>query len=457
MEVTFSEFDSATPTTHPLLQAPRTSPREVMLLADKIAGSLPLVIMLMQVLLRRAVRRIKGKPFDNSVILNAALSNIIVSILFNHHYEYDDPKLLKLLTTTSEINRNAGTPMAQLYNAFPSLVRWLPGSHKVVLANAEELHSIIRGILMNQMDQLSVNDQKSFVDAFLLRQKESEAPPEKPNFAQFVPSPYRAAFLSHFHDSKTAGNPGVKKTIALLSRQVWWPSFRKDAREYVQACKERPDPRIYFSNENLTTLVVDLLLAGTETTAITLQWGLLLMMKYPEIQKNVQDEIHRVIGSREPCFAHRKQMPYTDAVIHEIQRFANVIPVGIPRSTTQDLYFKGFFIPKGTHIALLLYSVLRDKEYFEKPEKFYPQHFLDSDGNFVNNEAYIPFAAGKRGCVGENLAKMELFLYFTTLLQHFTFQAPPGVELDLTADFGFTTSPLKHEICAIPQIAKFYM
>ncbi|CAI9619545.1 unnamed protein product [Staurois parvus] len=98
-----------------------------------------------------------------------------------------------------------------------------------------------------------------------------------------------------------------------------------------------------------------------------------------------------------------------------------------------------------------MYSVLQDKEHFEKPEEFYPQHFLDSEGNLVNIEAFIPFSAGKRSCAGENLAKMELFLFFTTLLQNFTFQAPPGAKLDLTGAVGFTTPPMKYESCAIPR------
>lgn len=197
--------------------------------------------------------------------------------------------------------------------------------------------------------------------------------------------------------------------------------------------------------------MTDLFSAGMETTSTTLRWGLLLMMKYPEIQENVQKEIEKVIGSGEPRLIHRKQMPYTDAVIHEIQRFANIVPTNVPHATTQDVTFKEFFIPKGTQVIPLLYSVLRDKEYFEKPEEFYPQHFLDSEGNLVNNEAFIPFSAGKRSCAGETLAKMELFLFFTTLLQNFTFQAPPGAKLDLSGAVGFTTPPLKHEICAIPR------
>ncbi|XP_018426076.1 PREDICTED: cytochrome P450 2K1-like [Nanorana parkeri] len=328
----------------------------------------------------------KGAPFENTRILNAAVANIIVSILMGHRFEYDDPKLQSLLKIICDNIRIFGSPMVFLYNAFPSLVRWLPGSHRKIMPNLKELHAFIRETFTSQRNQLDVNDQRTVVDAFLVKQKE-----------------------------------------------------------------EKPNPEIFFSDANLTSLITDLFAAGMDTTSSTLQWSLLLMMKYPEIQKNIQNEIEKVIGLGEPQVMHRKLMPYTDAVIHEIQRFGNVVPTNLPHATTKDVTFKGFFIPKGTHVIPLLYSVLRDKEHFERPEEFYPQHFLDSEGNFAKNEAFIPFSAGKRSCAGETLAKMELFLFFTTLLQSFTFQAPPGASLDLNPAVGLVTPPLKHEMCAIPR------
>ncbi|XP_023364820.1 cytochrome P450 2K4-like [Otolemur garnettii] len=208
----------------------------------------------------------------------------------------------------------------------------------------------------------------------------------------------------------------------------------------------------YFSDENLVALVTNLLAAGTETTASTLRWGILLMMRYPEIQKKVCDEIAKVVGAAQPRIAHRTQMPYTDAVIHEIQRFANILPTGLPRATTTDIIFKNYYIPKGTEVIILLTSVLRDQTQWEKPDAFNPEHFLSSEGKFIKKEAFMPFSVGRRMCAGESLAKMELFLFFTSLLQKFTFQPPPGVchlNLDLTPDMGFTTRPVPHEICAL--------
>nr|DBA19481.1 TPA: hypothetical protein GDO54_015314 [Pyxicephalus adspersus] len=216
--------------------------------------------------------------------------------------------------------------------------------------------------------------------------------------------------------------------------------------------KESSKVENYFDDENLVYCVLDLFGAGTETTSTTLRWGILLMMKYPEIQKKVQEEIQKHIKQGQlPAVEDRKNMPYTEAVIHEIQRFANIVPLNLSHTTPRDVHFRGYCIPKGTEVIPFLTSVLHDKTQWETPHKFNPNHFLDASGKFVKQDAFMPFSAGRRACVGESLAKMELFLFFTGLLQTFTFCPPPGVskeDLDLKADVGFLLFPLPHLVCA---------
>ncbi|XP_063771259.1 cytochrome P450 2C5-like [Pseudophryne corroboree] len=332
------------------------------------------------------IKSYKGKPFENTMIINAAVANIIVSILLNHRFDYEDPTLLKLMNIINENTKLAGSPMAQLYNTFPSVMSWFPGVQKTLAKNQDELRKFVKETFTAQKKQLDVNDQRNLIDRFLVKQQE-----------------------------------------------------------------EKPSPELFFTNKNLIGLVNDLFGAGVETTSTTLRWGLLLMMKYPEIQRKVQNEIDKVIGTSAPQAAHRKEMPYTDAVIHEIQRYGNIVPTNLPHATTQDVTFRGYFIPKGTQVIPLLTSVLYDKDYFKKPKEFYPEHFLDAGGNFVKNEAFMPFSAGKRSCAGENLAKMELFMFFVKLLQNFTIQAPPGASLDLTPAVSFTCCPMSYMMCAVPR------
>ncbi|XP_074046099.1 cytochrome P450 2K1-like [Macrotis lagotis] len=270
----------------------------------------------------------QGKPFETHTIMNAAVSNIIVSILLGKRFDYQDPQFLRLLHLISENVRLIGGPSITLFNMFPAL-GFLLQDHKTVLRNRDELFSFIRMTFLNHLQKLDRNDQRSFIDAFLIRQQEE---------------------------------------------------------------KEKSDG--YFSNDNLVALVSNLFAAGTETTSLTLRWGILLMMKYPEIQKKVHNEITKVIGSAQPRIEHRTQMPYTEAVIHEIQRFSNILPTSVSRETTTDVIFKNYYIPKGTEIIILLTSVLQDQTQWEKPYTFNPQHFLNMEGKFVKRDAFLPFSAG---------------------------------------------------------------
>uniref|UniRef100_UPI003AACE9C5 cytochrome P450 2K1-like n=1 Tax=Centroberyx gerrardi TaxID=166262 RepID=UPI003AACE9C5 len=99
--------------------------------------------------------------------------------------------------------------------------------------------------------------------------------------------------------------------------------------------------------------------------------------------------------------ADRPNMPYTDAVIHEIQRMGNIVPLNALRMAAKDTTLGGYFIPKGTSLMPNLTSVLFDKNEWETPDTFNPAHFLDAEGKFVRREAFLPFSAGKRVCLGE--------------------------------------------------------
>ncbi|NWU92895.1 CP2K1 protein, partial [Upupa epops] len=270
----------------------------------------------------------QGEPFDASGILNAAVANIIVSILLGKRFDYQDSRFVRLLRLTNESMRLAGKPLVTMYNIFPYL-GFLLRANKTLLQNRDEFHSYVRVTFLEYLKNLDKNDQRSLIDAFLVKQQEEK--------------------------SSTNG---------------------------------------YFHNGNLLSLVSNLFTAGVETITTTLNWSFLLMLKYPEVQSKIQEEIEQVIGSTPPRIEHRTQMPYTDAVIHEIQRFANILPLDLPHETAADVTLKGYFIPKGTYIIPLLTSVLRDKTQWENPDLFYPEHFLDANGKFVKRDAFMPFSAG---------------------------------------------------------------
>ncbi|XP_067369543.1 cytochrome P450 2J2-like isoform X2 [Channa argus] len=204
-----------------------------------------------------------------------------------------------------------------------------------------------------------------------------------------------------------------------------------------------------FEESNLVLCCVDLFLAGSETTSKTLQWGLVYLIQNPHIQEKVHAEIDRVIGqNRQPTMADRPNLPYTDAVIHEIQRMGNIVPLNGFRVAAKDTVLGGYFIPKGTTVMPNLTSVLFDNTEWETPDTFNPGHFLDAEGKFVRRDAFLPFSAGKRACLGEGLARMELFLFFVTLIQKFSFSTLDGVQLSTEGITGATRTPYPFKIYA---------
>lgn len=207
-----------------------------------------------------------------------------------------------------------------------------------------------------------------------------------------------------------------------------------------------------FDVENLCICTLDLFVAGTETTSTTLYWGLLCMIKYPEIQAKVQEEIDRVVGGeRQPSLSDKDKLPYTNAVIHEIQRIGNIVPINLARVVGETTQIGKYSIPKGTLVTSNLTSVLFDESEWETPHSFNPNHFLDAEGKFRRRDAFLPFSIGKRVCLGEQLARMELFLFFSSLLQRFTLSAPAGVEPSLDFKLGATHCPQPYKLCAVPR------
>ena len=141
----------------------------------------------------------------------------------------------------------------------------------------------------------------------------------------------------------------------------------------------------------------DLYGAGTETTANTLIWSIVYMLNYPDVLHKVQAEIDEVLGTRKiPCMSDKHNMPYVEATIMEIQRAADIVPLGVPHSVMEDVELRGYTIPKGTTVMSNLYAVHRDERIWDEPDVFKPSRFLDEEGRVLRREELIPFSVG--GC-----------------------------------------------------------
>ncbi|KAK5850049.1 hypothetical protein PBY51_014334 [Eleginops maclovinus] len=198
-----------------------------------------------------------------------------------------------------------------------------------------------------------------------------------------------------------------------------------------------------FNEDRLVMFILDLLFAGTDTSANTMLSGFLYLTTFPQIQEQCQQEIDQVLGNKDHAsYDDRHNMPYTLALIHEMQRKANTVPFSVYHVATKDTQLMGYSLPKGTIVIPNMKSVLNEEGQWKFPHEFNPENFLNDEGEFVKPEAFMPFCAGPRMCPGERLAQMKLFLITVTLLRKFKFIWPEDAgEPDYSPVMGVTLSP----------------
>ena len=197
-------------------------------------------------------------------------------------------------------------------------------------------------------------------------------------------------------------------------------------------------------------MLFDLFAAGHETTASTLSWLFLYMANYPNVQAKIQAELKTVCGSRDSHTNDRPSLPYTEAVILETMRLRAVLPMALVHTTSKETTLNGYNVPKGTLLLPQLHLVHSNPLDFPNPTKFDPDRFI-KDGCFTPHPKMIPFGYGKRRCLGEALAKVSVFVYFTRILQRFTIKRP-GESKPFPEDiiYGLTISPHPYSVVLEP-------
>uniref|UniRef100_A0A8C9DIZ0 Cytochrome P450 n=1 Tax=Prolemur simus TaxID=1328070 RepID=A0A8C9DIZ0_PROSS len=334
------------------------------------------------------LKKTNASPCDPTSLLSCVPCNVICSVIFHTRFDYNDLKFQTLIKKRVSFIFTYSDSFFFQLYNAFPFLHYIPGCHKKLFKNVACQKEFILEKVKQHQELLDINNPQDFIDYFLIKME-----------------------------------------------------------------KEKHNKQSEFTMDNLVITIWDMFGAGTETTSTTMRYGLLLLLKHPEIAAKVQQEIDRVIGrQRSPCMQDRSRMPYTDAVVHEIQRYIDLVPTSLLHAVTEDIQFREYFIPKGTNILIHLSSVLHDDKEFPNPEQFDPGHFLDESGHFKKSDYFMPFSAGKRVCVGESLARMELFLILTSILQNFTLKPlvdPKDIDTTPIVN-GLGSVPPFYELCFIP-------
>nr|WAQ80658.1 methyl farnesoate epoxidase/farnesoate epoxidase [Tigriopus japonicus] len=299
-----------------------------------------------------------GEPVSTTYVFQISTINALWTVLTGETIPLDDPKIVKLNTLMDQFEETAASPIGFMAQAIPMAAK---------LANKLGLVDISK--IFNTMEDVCISAIESHKADFELGD---------------IPRDFIDAYLQH---------------------------------------QANPESGASFHGEdgtsNLVGVIVDLFAAGSATISMTLTWAVLLLANRPELQKILNKEIHQVTaGNRLISYSERTKVPLVEAFILEVQRKANVAPFSLFRQANRDCQFQGYFIPKGTVILPNIGRALNNPEMFENPEEFKPERYI-KDGKFSHAPNAIPFGVGKRRCLGETLAKAELFIYITRFLYHF--------------------------------------
>uniref|UniRef100_A0A8C9TVD7 Cytochrome P450 1A n=1 Tax=Scleropages formosus TaxID=113540 RepID=A0A8C9TVD7_SCLFO len=330
----------------------------------------------------------RARGFDPSVSLVTSVANVVCALCFGKRYEYSDKEFLNIVQINNEVLRIFAA--GNLADFFP-IFRYLPSpSLRKLMQYIRRMNSFIEENIQEHLNTFDKNCIRDITDALI------------------------ALSEDRYEEEKQS----------------------------------------VLSSTQIVHTVIDIFGAGFDTIIAGLQWSLLYLIKFPDIQCKIYQEIDDKIGSnRMPRFEDKPKMPFTEAFIYEVFRHSSYVPFTIPHCTTENIVLNGYFIPKDTCIFINQYQVNHDPALWSRPKLFQPERFLDASGQLNKDltDKVMIFGMGKRRCVGDGFARLEMFLFFTTLLHRLQISNVSGQELDLTAEFGLTMKPKPYKIRVSPR------
>ncbi|KAG0532944.1 hypothetical protein BDA96_04G149000 [Sorghum bicolor] len=234
--------------------------------------------------------------------------------------------------------------------------------------------------------------------------------------------------------------------------------------------QKQGDMRVSLNHGVIRAALIDAVGAALDTTSTTLRWAMAELIANPRVMHKAQLEIRRVMAAGQQRRVHEatlRDLHYLKAVIKETLRLHPPAPF-VPRVCLDDgIKIQGYHVPRGTIVVANVWAISRDPKYWEDPDMFIPERFLQGDPDHHRcfdfkgfDFEFTPFGAGRRMCPGMNFAHMNVEIALASLLYHFDWKLPDGAtpeEIDMTELWGVTVARkaklLLHPIPCIPAAA----
>ena len=331
----------------------------------------------------------KEEPFNPHDSISLGVLNVICALTLGSRYSATDPEFRKVVELNDTFSATLG--LGNLVDIFPSLkhVPFDSGNIRRLKRAVKERDTILARKFKEQLETHEEGKIRGFTDALITVMKDAES------------------------------NDQQLKSL--------------------------------ISENHVLMSMADMFAAGSESLTSTLLWVILLLNNYPVVQAKLHKELDEVIGpKRLPSLKDKHNLPYLEATIAEALRLRPAAPLGVPHKALVDTTLNGYNIPKETTLILNLWAMHHDQKHWERPSEFDPDRFLDKNRNVLNlsKTSYLPFSAGKRVCLGEPLARVELFLFVAQLMHQFKIENPPGYPLpSLEGKIGMGLKPKPYKVC----------
>ncbi|KAG7614528.1 Cytochrome P450 [Arabidopsis suecica] len=219
---------------------------------------------------------------------------------------------------------------------------------------------------------------------------------------------------------------------------------------------QESEPECY-TDDIIKGLVQVMLLAGTDTTAVTLEWAMANLLNHPEVLRKLKTELNEV--SKEGRVFEESdtgKCPYLNNVISETLRLFPAAPLLVPHASSTDCEVAGFDIPRGTWLFINAWAIQRDPNVWDDPETFKPERFESE----THRGKFLPFGIGRRACPGMGLAQLVLSLALGSLIQCFDWERDNDVAVDMSEGKGLTmpkSVPLVAKCKSLPILDKLVL
>ncbi|XP_041068314.1 steroid 21-hydroxylase [Carcharodon carcharias] len=366
-----------------------------------------------------------GAPVYTTKDFSMSICNVIATLIFGTAYEKNDPELQNIHDCLVELVSLWGSPSISLLDLFPILQHFPNSAWKDFQKAVEKRDSFVR----QQIERHKVGEHRSTKCALTIRTTTKDRLLlHRKGIAGW--KSYGAGVGAAEASTVGGGGGVVERGGGVVERGGGVETFQKGKiRDSTDALMK------YFweqdkgttelgevTEEHIHMVIVDLFVGGTETTSSTLGWAIAFLIQRPEIQDRIYREICDLVGDDcYPTYADKRELPLLSATIAEVLRLRPVVPLSLLHRTTCDTSVAGYFIQKGTNVITNLFGAHQDESKWTDPAEFRPERLLETDDAETSVQSVISFGAGARTCLGEPIARVELFLFLAYLLKDFQF------------------------------------